>query len=189
MASRFFGHLKTVITHRRAVRKLCRKAGIPWAGLRHDLSKYSPTEFSAGVRYYAGGVKSPNENERAALGYSRAWLHHKGRNRHHFEYWTDYNPAEHRVMPIEMPLRYVAELICDRVAASKTYQKENYTDAYPLAYFDRGRQNRVIHPATSALIEEMLTLLAEQGEDAAFAELRRRLRAEKQRKKTPPRSI
>lgn len=179
MASNFFGHFTTVATHRRAVRKLCKKAGIPVAGWLHDLSKYSPTEFFAGVKYYAGGVKSPNENERRAQGYSKAWLHHKGRNRHHFEYWTDYNPVERRVVPIEMPMRYVAELICDRVAASKIYRKKEYTDDYPLAYFQRGKQNRVIHEKTSALIEQLLTELAETGEDAAFAHLCRLVKESK----------
>ena len=84
----FWGHLSTITRHRHAVIRHCRKAGIFWQGLRHDLSKYSPTEFWQGVRYYEDGKRSPNEAEREAYGYSLAWMHHRGHNRHHFEYWS-----------------------------------------------------------------------------------------------------
>lgn len=90
-------HFKTITKHRHAVIRNCFKAGIPLQGLRHDLSKYLPSEFIPGAKFYQG-TRSPNEAEREKYGYSAAWLHHKGRNKHHFEYWTDYNPAERRVM-------------------------------------------------------------------------------------------
>lgn len=168
----FFGHLKTVLTHKKQVFLLCKKAGILRHGITHDLSKFSPTEFLPGAKYYQGGKRSPNEQERVLFGYSRAWLHHKGRNRHHFEYWTDYNPKERKIMPIKMPLEYLAELICDRVAASKTYQGKNYTEGYPLEYFLRGKPNRFIHPETSDFIEKLLTMLRDEGEDKMFSYLR-----------------
>ena len=75
----FWGHFCTITRHRHTVMRHCRRAGIFWQGLRHDLSKYSPTEFWQGVRYYQDGKRSPNEAEREALGYSLAWMHHKGR--------------------------------------------------------------------------------------------------------------
>ena len=84
----FWGHLKTVHRHRALVRKYCFRLGLYWQGLTHDLSKYSPTEFWAGVKYFQGD-HSPNDAQRKAYGYSASWMHHKGRNRHHFEYWTD----------------------------------------------------------------------------------------------------
>ncbi len=124
-------HFGTITKHRHAVIKNCIKAGIPLQGFKHDLSKYSPTEFIIGAKYYLG-TRSPNEAERADYGYSKAWLHHKGRNKHHFEYWTDYNMTEKCVMPVKMPLKYVIEMFCDRVAASKIYMGDKYTDAYPL---------------------------------------------------------
>ncbi len=168
-------HFRTITRHRHKVIANCFRAGIGWQGLFHDLSKYSPTEFWPGARYYQG-TRSPNEIEREKYGYSPAWLHHKGRNRHHFEYWTDYNPAERRVMPVKMPLRYVAEMFCDRVAASKIYQGAAYTQTHPLEYYLRGKPRRVIHPQTAALLEEWLTCLAQEGEDAAFARVRAKLR-------------
>lgn len=82
-------HLKTVTRHRRLVRHYCFRLGLYWQGLTHDLSKYSPTEFWRSAKYYQG-FRSPNDQERSETGVSLSWLHHKGRNRHHFEYWIDY---------------------------------------------------------------------------------------------------
>ena len=166
-----FGHFRTITRHRHAVIRHCARAGIFWQGLLHDLSKYTPIEFSSGTRYYVG-TRSPNEIEREEKGYSKAWMHHKGRNRHHFEYWTDYNPKAKRIMPVKMPARYVAEMFCDRVAASKIYQGERYVNTHPLEYFLRGKPNRVIHPETSDMLEQLLTILAQQGEQAAFSAVR-----------------
>ena len=182
--SKAFQHFKTITRHRHEVIRNCKKAGILWQGLRHDLSKYSPTEFLQGAKYWQG-TRSPNDREREVIGYSQAWMHHKGRNRHHFEYWSDYSAVDKIVRPVEMPLRYVVEMFCDRVAASKIYMGDNYTDKSPLEYFEKGKHRRVgrIHEKTSDLIESLLTILAEQGEDAAFAHIRGLLKEEKNRKK------
>ncbi len=172
-----WGHFVTITRHRHAVISHCRKAGILCQGLRHDLSKYTPSEFYAGAKYFCG-TRSPNEVEREDIGYSLAWMHHKGRNRHHFEYWNDYNPVERKVRPVQMPIRYVAEMFCDRVAASKVYQGDKYTDSHPIEYFLRGKSNRFIHPDTSDLTEHLLHMLAERGEDETFAYLRSLVKSE-----------
>jgi hypothetical protein len=184
-----FQHFKTITRHRHEVIRNCRRAGILWQGLRHDLSKYSPTEFLQGAKYWQG-TRSPNDREREVKGYSDAWMHHKGRNRHHFEYWSDYSPVDKIVRPVEMPLRYVAEMFCDRVAASKIYMGDNYTDKSPLEYFERGKARRVgrIHEKTSDLIERMLTVLAEEGEEKAFAYIRALLKKDKQLRRNEHRS-
>ncbi len=169
------GHFKTITKHRHKVIEHCFRAGIPVQGLLHDLSKYSPTEFLMGAEYYLG-TRSPNEAEREAKGYSDAWIHHKGRNCHHFEHWTDYDPKTKRTVPVRMPVRYVIEMFCDRVAASKIYMGENYTDRSPLEYFEKAKGHRVIHPQTSALLEKLLTMLAENGEDKTFAFIRRKMK-------------
>ncbi len=182
--SKALRHFKTITRHRHEVIRNCIKAGIPWQGLRHDLSKYSPAEFLQGARYWQG-TRSPNDREREVKGYSESWMHHKGRNRHHFEYWTDYFPADRLIKPVEMPTRYVVEMFCDRVAASKIYQGDQYTDRSPLEYFIKGKDRRLgmIHPATSDMIEDFLTRLAEDGEDKTFAYLRRVVRQDKRDRK------
>ena len=119
-------HFMTVTRHRNRVMRHCFLAGIGWQGLFHDLSKYSPTEFWPGARYFQGS-RSPNEAERETIGYSLAWMHHKGRNRHHFEYWNDVNPQSKMYEPVKMPVRFVKEMLCDRVAACKIYRGKDYT--------------------------------------------------------------
>lgn len=175
-------HFVTITKHRHLVIKHCFKAGVLWQGLRHDLSKYSPTEFIPGMKYYAG-THSPNETERGIFGYSLAWIHHKGRNKHHFEYWTDYSPLTKVVEPVKMPMRYVAEMFCDRVAAGKIYNGKKYTDQSPIEYFMRAKGRRVIHPETSDLLESLLVMLAEKGEEETFRHIRTLVKADKQGKK------
>ena len=164
-------HLKVICHHRRLVIKHARKAGIFWQGLFHDLSKFSPAEFFVGAKYFLG-TRSPNERERELFGYSAAWLHHKGRNKHHFEYWNDVNPATKRYEPVKMPTRYLIEMFCDRVAASKTYQGKNYTDEHPLNYYLRGNAKLSMHPDTAETLEMLLRMLAEKGEDETFKFIR-----------------
>ena len=171
-------HLKTITEHRRLVRKYCFRLGLYSQGLKHDLSKYSPTEFWRGAWYYMG-YRSPNDAERKTTGVSLAWLHHKGRNRHHFEYWVDYilNPdGTVGYGGNKMPIRYVAEMFCDRIAASKVYLGDQYTDAAPYNYFANSKDSIPIHPETGAEIEEMLRVLRDEGEDAAFKYVKKRLR-------------
>ena len=175
-------HFITITKHRHQVIRHCKKAGIFWQGLRHDLSKYSPAEFIVGAKHYLG-TRSPNEAERELYGYSKAWLHHKGRNRHHFEYWTDYNKATRRVEPVKMPYNYLAEMFCDRVAASKIYNKGSYTDAHPYSYFERSKTTRFIHPETSSELEELLVMLKDKGEEETFAYLKKKVKEYKNSQK------
>lgn len=167
-----FGHLKTITKHRHMVIYHCFKAGIFWQGLKHDLSKYSPTEFIEGIKYYQG-TRSPNEKARELNGCSLAWMHHKGRNRHHFEYWRDINLKTGKYEPVKMPLKYVIEMFCDRVAASKIYGKDKYNNSYALNYFLNKKGEREIHPETSDLLEKLLRMLADKGEAETFRYIRK----------------
>ena len=164
-------YLKTITHHRHLVMRGCFRMGLIWQGLTHDLSKYSPTEFFAGVRYYQGN-RSPNTAEREANGYSLAWMHHKGRNRHHFEYWTDLSPETRTYEPVDMPVKYLCEMVADRIAACKTYQGAAYTDASPLQYLDRANESRLVHPQTMKRLRFLLVMLAEHGEEETFRFMR-----------------
>ena len=159
-------HFKTITKHRNLVMKMCFRIGLYRQGLLHDLSKYSWTEFSRGCRYYQG-TRSPNNYEREIKGFSLSWLHHKGRNKHHYEYWLDYN--EHKsgeVKGMPMPRRYIAEMYCDRVAACMTYQKDAYSDLSPARYFYKGAGKNLMHPETRKDIGFLLGMLAEKGSRA-----------------------
>lgn len=166
----FNGHLHTVNAHRRLVRKYCFKLGIYRQGLMHDLSKYSPSEFIPGVKYYQDGHRSPNNAQREDEGVSKAWLHHKGRNKHHFEYWIDYDVDGSRTVlaGMKMPVKYVAEMFCDRIAASRIYNKEKYKDSDPLDYYIKGLGHYIMHPEIDALLHKLLQMLADKGEEYTF---------------------
>ena len=165
---RFFGHLGTVLKHKRYVCRACFKMGRYHQGLFHDLSKFSITEFAPSVKYYSGRL-SPNAVDRKINGASLAWLHHKGRNKHHFEYWIDYSSSsDEYAFGCRMPLKYVAEMIADRYAACVAYNRDEYTQADAWNYYSRARHLIIMHKDTKAVLEKALTTMAIEGEDAAF---------------------
>lgn len=161
-------HFKTITHHKWLVLQGCFRVGLYWQGLTHDLSKYSLTEFRVGAKYYQGN-RSPNGAERQEKGYSEAWIHHKGRNRHHFEYWTDLNRETSRYESVPMPRRYLAEMIMDRRAACMVYEGEKYTDRSALAYYERSLDKNLMHPQLKKELRFLLAMLAEQGEQKTFA--------------------
>lgn len=168
-------HFCTITHHKILVMKHCFRVGLYKQGILHDLSKYTPSEFLVGCRYYQG-TRSPNNAEREATGCSRAWLHHKGRNKHHYEYWIDYGlQDENALVGMKMPVKYVVEMVMDRIAASKIYMKDKYTDACPLLYYEQGAamMGNMLHEDTKKLLEKLLKILAEKGEDYMFAYIRK----------------
>ena len=172
----FWKHFKTITYHKYLVAKGCFRIGLYKQGILHDLSKYMPSEFFVGAKYFQGN-RSPNNAEREDIGYSSAWLHHKGRNKHHYEYWIDYNieAGPGSMAPVPMPDKYVAEMIMDRIAASKVYMGKDYTDSAPLEYYMPGKERAPIHEDTKATLERMLTMLAEKGEEVTFRCIREEL--------------
>ena len=153
-------HLKTITYHKIIVGKLCFRVHLYRQGLLHDLSKYSWEEFSTGIHYYSGSY-SPNSAERNTIGYSKAWLHHKGRNKHHWEYWVDF--TRKGLVAAKIPYRYVLEMFCDRVGASKVYKGKDYDDSYPLEYYEGGKHSYIMNEETRALLEYLLQYLSEYG--------------------------
>ena len=164
-------HFKTITYHKWLVLKGCFRVGLYWQGITHDLSKYSPTEFRAGAKYYQG-TRSPNTAEREDKGYSEAWMHHKGRNRHHYEYWTDISRETRNYESKEMPRRYLVEMVMDRRAACMVYQGNAYHDGAALVYFERSMERERMHPNTQKQLHHILTMLRDQGEDTTFRYLK-----------------
>lgn len=165
-------HLKTINRHKMLVLQHCFAVGLYRQGILHDLSKYSWTEFSVGAKYYQGN-RSPNDAEREDKGYTSAWLHHKGRNKHHLEYWIDYSLDKSKgLVGMEIPKEYVIEMFCDRIAACKIYNKDNYNQRQPLEYYMRGRAGKLLHPASKKLLEKYLKMLADKGEEYTFRYIR-----------------
>ena len=171
MFLKFWKHLKTINHHKMLVMKGCFRVGLYKQGLLHDLSKYMPSEFLVGCKYYQGN-RSPNNAEREATGVSTAWLHHKGRNKHHYGHWVDYsiNDPEHVIMGAQMPRKYVAEMVMDRISASRNYLGDKYDQTQPLQYFLKGKEKLwFIHPETSRELEGLLRILNDHGEEVLIS--------------------
>lgn len=177
--NKIFGHFKTITTHKWVVMKECFKIGLYKQGLLHDMSKYGLTEFIQGCKNYQG-TASPHLQERKKKGYSAAWLHHKGRNKHHFEYWIDYSLDDKGMVGCKMPPNYVAEMMMDRIAASKVYNKGKYNQHMPLEYYEHGKHAYMIHHETRALLEYLLQMLDEHGEEVTFDYIRKNLVGKKE---------
>ncbi|SFG31390.1 DUF5662 family protein [Oribacterium sp. WCC10] len=165
-------HFMTVNRHKWEVMKNCFRIGLYKQGILHDLSKYSWTEFKTGIMYFQGN-RSPNTAERLETGVSVAWLHHKGRNKHHYEYWCDYD-IDHKgeLIGCRMPYRYVAEMFCDRVAASKIYKGKEYDDGCPWEYYLPAKETKLIEAKTKQELEELLLMLKNEGEEKTFEYLK-----------------
>lgn len=169
-------HIKTINHHKKLVMEGCFRLGLYWQGLTHDLSKYTWPELRIGIRYYRDN-QSPHNGEREKYGYSTAWLHHKGRNKHHAEYWIDYTAdpdlADRHVTGMKMPVKYLVEMFVDRVSASKNYRKEQYKDSDPLEYYEKRKHYMVVHEDTRRQLEILLHMLADVGEEETFQYIRR----------------
>ena len=153
-----FGHLKTILIHKWWVFYYCCKFGISLQGITHDLSKFSPTEFLESIKFYQGGKSSPIPAAKKAQGYSLAWQHHKGRNKHHYEYWTD--NYDSGTTCIKMPYKYVLELVADYLAAGRTYRGKDFTFVDEYEWWMKCKDYRKIHKDTKQLITKILYMLA-----------------------------
>ena len=169
-------HFLTITQHKILVAKGCFAVGLYYQGIFHDMSKFSPDEFLVGAKYFQGN-RSPNNAEREAIGYSSAWLHHKGRNKHHYEYWVDYSSQDKGsiFIPVKMPVKYVVEMLMDRIAASKVYNKGHYTNDLPLKYFTRSMAVIPMHEDTKRLLYGLLRMLEVYGEEKTFYYIKKNL--------------
>ena len=156
-------HFKTVCKHKQVVFRECWACGIGWHGIIHDLSKFTRTEFSPSAKYFQGN-RSPIEAEKDDCGYSFAWLHHKGCNPHHWEYWIDFG-NQGQIIADRIPKKYVVEMLCDWIGAGKVYAKGKWTQSDPLDYYNKVRAGRYFHPETEQVIVRFLELIRDEGLD------------------------
>lgn len=155
---RFTGHLKTICKHKYWVFYYCCKMGIPWQGIKHDLSKFSPVEFFEGVKYYQG-TSSPIDACKKETGYSLAWLHHKGRNRHHYEYWQD--NFDTGTTHLQMPEKYQLEMLCDYLGAGRAYMGKDFTFQKEYEWWqNKKKRAKAMHPEQIKYIEDSLSKFA-----------------------------
>ena len=102
------------------------------------------------------------------------------RNKHHLEYWIEYSlDGDHSMTGMKMPLKYVVEMFCDRVAASKNYRGEEYRDSDPYEYYMKSKDHLLIHPDTARLLESMLLYLKKNGEEKTLRYIRKHILSKK----------
>lgn len=143
-------HFKKICIHKYYVRKYCWKMGLYWQGLTHDLSKFSPIEFWESVKYYQGD-RSPIDACKEVNGYSKAWLHHKGRNKHHYEYWQD--NFDQGGQTLIMPYKYAAEMLCDYLGAGHAYWGKKFTYESEIEWWKKKKSNPLaMHPVIQTFI-------------------------------------
>lgn len=151
-------HFHKINKHRYYVCKNCFKAKQYKRGLLHDLSKYSPAEFFESIKYYDGKI-SPIEKCKAENGWSKAWLHHRGRNKHHWEYWID-NINNGYPEAILIPYEYAVEMLCDYIGAGQAYQGKDWTPEKEYEWWNKKKNNVLMHPVIENFISKMLFLMA-----------------------------
>ena len=159
MIVNIFKHLRLVIRHKNKVLIHCIKCGIPMRGILHDLSKFTPTEFFESAKYYRG-IGSPISLCRKVNGVSYAWLHHKGRNKHHIEYWQDDDCPVHPLMPY----KYAVECVCDKLSATKIYKGKEYSEDLPLLHWQKWGSTVKGNARTKLFVETVFTDLKDRGE-------------------------
>jgi len=157
--SNIFKHLWLITKHRHRVFLLCTKCGLFWRGLLHDLSKYSCVEFWESAKFYTG-YRSPISICREVKGYSLAWLHHKGRNRHHIEYWYD----EDSILQAVVPYKFAVEGICDKIVATKIYRGKSFELSDVLLHWNRMKSKLHANEKVLQFYDKVLTDLKDYGE-------------------------
>jgi hypothetical protein len=152
------GHLRNICVHKYWVYHFGRKLGVArWQLIMHDISKLSLTEFKESVNYYRGN-SSPIPDCKKENGFSWAWQHHKGRNPHHYEYWTDNYDGGGRTL-IPMPMKYVGEMLADWFAAGRTYEGKSYTfESQCKWWLNKKKAKIALHPLTIELIDDFFNI-------------------------------
>lgn len=149
--SNFFKHLKLITKHRHQVIKNGFHMGIFFQTLKHDLSKYQPSEFNPSYHNYQGNMSPVLKAREKEHGYSSIAIHHTNKNKHHYEYWVDFYRGYLLVKP--MPYKYAVEYVCDVLAASKTYDKEHFSGERAYNYFTSKIKYIFMHPATIEFVQ------------------------------------
>lgn len=159
---KYINHFKVISKHKMYVMKACFKVGLIKQGLLHDLSKFSPIEFFSSAKYFQGN-SSPIDAEKRKKGYSIAWQNHKGKNMHHWQYWIDWENGKQ--FAIEIPKRYVVEMICDWVGAGKAYNNVDWSVETLSSWYGRTKCEMIFHPNTEKFIDYVINSIAKNEED------------------------
>ena len=166
-----FKHLRTILVHKYWVARYCFKFGLYWQGIFHDMSKFHPVEFFESVKYYTG-KRSPIDLCKEVNGYSNSWFHHRGRNKHHYEFWCD--NFDKGTTCVRMPWRYATEMVCDYIGAGRAYNGKDFTLEQELRWWtDYKMPICKMHPDIKEYVTELLKLMARKEVGSVPGSLRK----------------
>lgn len=161
----YLKYLKYVVRHKYYVSVECFKHGLYWRGLKHDLSKFLPSEFIPYAKFFYGsktprrdktGYYKPTDTGDADFDF--AWLKHQKRNDHHWQWWI--LPEDNggvKILP--MPYEALTEMICDWVGAGQAQgNKSPANDIYKetRAWYNVNKVKMQLHRDTRVEIERRL---------------------------------
>jgi len=167
-----FKYARYMLRHKWFVFQECRRLGITWLGIIHDLSKFLPDEWSPYARYFYGKYPTnaemveefkhtPSEfkmnllllptKESVSNAFDAAWLEHIHRNRHHPQYYLLKEDSGNTVV-LRMPDRYMREMLADWIGAGKAQKNPDGC----VVWYGKNKDKIVLHPDTRRWIEAQL---------------------------------
>ena len=165
----YWSHFKYTMIHKWYVLLECHKRGILWRGIKHDMSKFLPSEFSAYANFffYADGTRRDPDNpplSRQVAAFDRAWVHHANWNDHHWNYWAEapHNSVNRDVREaVIMSIPAMKEMVADMIGASRAQGNENYEKSASEFYFKHLKSGRIVlHPVTETFVSTEFGILA-----------------------------
>jgi hypothetical protein len=160
----YWSHFKYTMIHKWYVFVLCVHEGIIWRGIFHDMSKFSPIEFSAYANYFfhPDGTRRNLDKEpplsRQNEAFNRAWCHHQHTNDHHWQYWVieTHGSGWYRPQKVLCPTAgAMKEMYCDMVGASAA-QGNPYPHQGAKEYYIKNLTRVQLHPIAEAFLESKL---------------------------------
>lgn len=127
-----------------------------FVGFDHDNSKFGREEYDAYDRYFYG-----NKSFKVKQDFDYAWLHRIHCNPHHWQYWVLINDDDGKNKPLEIPYRYVIEMICDWWSFS--FKKGKLEEIFD--WYDDHKDKMVLHPKTRKLVEDILERIRKKLEE------------------------
>lgn len=152
---KYLEYISYLVRHKWFVAIECFRLKLYWLGIVHDWSKILPDEFFPYARhdwaserdetgYYKAGFTSDEA-------FDYAWLLHQKRNKHHWQWWI--LPEDNdRIRLLEMPEKYVKEMICDWRGAGRA--QHNPTSCWK--WYQHNKNKMQLHPETRKLVEKLL---------------------------------
>ena len=107
-------YLRYIILHKWYVAMECFKFGLYWRGIKHDWSKFLPSEWFPYVESFYGNRSGFGVKEK----FDKAWLLHQHRNSHHWQHHI-LREDSGATKILQMPYEDALEMYCDWVGAGR----------------------------------------------------------------------